>query len=106
MRRRRVVFSDRAEHDLQEIGFWLSDQVSPDFSVAYLQRIRKRASSLRYAGERGSSRTIGKQQFRLIGLMGHISIAFFVDDDTVTIFKVIYGGQDWESALSDLWDDD
>ncbi|WP_306127169.1 hypothetical protein [Roseitalea sp. MMSF_3516] len=36
---------------------------------------------------------------RIVGFERRITIAFTIDDDTVTFLRFFYGGQDWEDAF-------
>lgn len=99
MRRRRVVIAPSAETDLRQISAWLARETSGRFAARYTRRIVLRTKSLALAGERGTLRKINGRTFRLIPIMPSISVAFHVDDEKVTIFRIIHGGQDWEAAI-------
>ena len=75
-------------------------QVSPSFSKTYLGRVRKRIDTLAYGSERGTVREEAGVGVRVIGIMGPISVAFVVTDTRVVVLRILYRGQDWQSALT------
>lgn len=97
MKHRRIRYSPAAERDLEHISDWLADVASENTAIRYIRQIKRRVETLEHASERG---TLRDQQtgLRVIGILASVSIAFTVNDDAVTIQRVIYGGQDWLAA--------
>ncbi len=104
MRRRRIEYTPRARQDLIAIAEWLRDVASRDTARAYTRRVRQRIESLRDSAERGSVRDGPVDNLRVIGLMPSISVAFVTTEDVVRILRVMYGGQNWQSDLSEQSD--
>ncbi|WP_366525535.1 type II toxin-antitoxin system RelE/ParE family toxin [Devosia sp.] len=98
MRRRRIVYRRRAREDIREIARWFALRVSRQFASAYVERIRARIRSFEFAGERGTVRDEIGPGVRAIGLMQSITIAFAINAESVIILRVVYGGQDWQTA--------
>jgi toxin ParE1/3/4 len=104
MRRRRIEYTPRARRDLIAIGQWVHDVASRDTARSCMHRVRQRIESLRDSAERGSVRDGPVDNLRVIGLMRSISVAFVTTEDVVRILRVMYGGQDWQSDLSEQSD--
>ena len=101
MRTRRLVYRRMAQADLRQIKNWMALRVSPAFARDYLRRIRTRIESLQQASERGTLREDIRPGLRAIGLMPSITVVFVVTTDRVVVFRVLYGGQDWQPLLTD-----
>lgn len=100
MRKRRVELSPEALQDMEAIGLWLTEAASSVVARRYLARLRKRLSSLAYGSERGTVHDNLSSGLRMIGITATVSVAFRVKDDRVTVLRVVYGGQDWQAALT------
>ena len=106
MRHHRLVYRPRARRDIHEIARWLAFRVSRQFASKYVERIKTRIQSLKFAGERGTIRQDIGPGVRAIGLMEAITVAFVVNAESVVILRVIYGGQDWRADLTTDADED
>jgi toxin ParE1/3/4 len=100
MKRRRIVYSSTARQDLRALTKLLIETASTQVAKRYLDRVKARVMSLQSGSERGSIRDQASG-LRVIGLLPNLSVAFFVEREAVIISRVIYGGQDWQAALSD-----
>lgn len=100
MIRRVVAFSPEAQADLEALYEHIAEAASEGVAIAYLRRVRTYLAGFDLASERGSSREDMRPGLRLIGFERRITIAFTVDEQEVMIQRVIYGGQDWDSALA------
>ncbi|MCR6672682.1 type II toxin-antitoxin system RelE/ParE family toxin [Devosia ginsengisoli] len=106
MRKRRVVLAPEALADLAAISTWLREEASAAVAQRYLARIKKRLAGLAHASERGTVRDDVAKGLRVIGIAASASVAFRVQDDRVTVLRVVYGGQNWQSVLTTESDDD
>lgn len=100
MIRRNVVFAPEARADLIALYDWIAYAVSPDVALAYVERIERFVANFDMASERGSRRDDVRPGLRIVGFERRLTIAFMVDDVSVTILRVFYGGRDWEGDLS------
>lgn len=101
---RSVRYAPAAERDLEVISDWLADATSEPAAIRYIRRIKQRIETLADGSERGTVRD-GETGIRVIGILPSVSVAFFVEGDSVNIQRVIYGGQDWQTALTAEDDD-
>lgn len=97
MKRRAVLYATAASGDLD----WIYDTIaeaSESLVTAsrYEQRIREFCESLDTASERGTRRDDG---IRIIGFERRVTVAFVVNDESVVILRIFYGGADWGRAL-------
>lgn len=99
MHKRRIVLLDSAYEDLGRLDDWLSEVASEIVAQRFVDKILARLQSLEDAGSRGTVRT-ELPGLRVIGLFRNITIAFVVGDNSVVVHRVIYGGQNWQSALT------
>lgn len=102
MKRRSVLLSPEAEADLIALYDYIAEEASPRIAANYLDRIETYVRGFEFTSERGTMRDGVRPGLRTIGFERRITIAFTVTDDTVTILRLFYGGQDWRSALEDL----
>lgn len=100
MKKRRVVLSRQAIADISHIGIWLTQEASVAVARRYVGRIKTSLTDLALASERGTVRNEILDGLRVIGILGSATVAFRVSDDTVTILRVLHGGQDWQTALT------
>lgn len=100
MKERRVVFSHKAEAELQELYEWIAAAASPDVAFGYVTRIEAFCQRLGLASERGLSRDDIRPNLRILGFERRVTIAFIVEPERVVILRLFYGGRDWETLLS------
>jgi len=96
MRRRRIRYTTIAQTELINIGRWLSRVASERVARRFTSRIRAAIQKLEFASERGSLRD-EKHGLRVIGLLPTVTITFTVEEDTVTIHRILHNGQDWSA---------
>lgn len=94
MRKRRVVYSPAAQKDLVVIARWLALRASAQVARRFDTRIRDAVRTLEYASERGTLRD-EQLRLRVIGILPSVSAAFSVEEDAVTIHRILSHGQNW-----------
>ena len=97
----RVVFSPEAEEQLVALFRHIADAASPDIAARYTEAIVSYCESLREFPHRGTKRDNVRPGLRITHYRKRAVIAFAVDDEHVSILGVFYGGQDYESVLSE-----
>lgn len=98
-----VYFTPDAVADLAAIYDYITDTSGfPDVAYAYMQRLRQKCEGLTLAPERGTKRDDIRKNLRILALEKNAVAAFEVQEDKrmVTILNVFYGGQDYETLLS------
>ncbi len=101
MIRRAVVYTPEAEADLLALYQWIADAATPGTAFAYVDRIEKFLDGFEVASDRGTRRDDLAPGLRTVGFERRLTIAFTVNDRSVTILRIFYGGQDWSAALSE-----
>ncbi|WP_018264956.1 type II toxin-antitoxin system RelE/ParE family toxin [Methylosinus sp. LW4] len=96
MRRRAIVFSPEARDDILQIYDWIEERAGSDVALAYIGRLETYCR----ASERGRRRDDLRPGLRAVGFERRVTIAFFVEEERVTILRLFYGGKDWEAALA------
>jgi len=99
LKRRSVVLAPEAKDDLLGLYDWIAEAADPATAIAYVERIQAFCLAFDLASERGHRRDDIRPGLRIVGFERRLSVAFTVDEDTVTILRLFYGGQDWEKAL-------
>jgi len=99
VRRRELVFSPEAVADLNGLFDYIAEHSSVARAIAYLDRIEEYCVGFDLASERGIRRDDIRPGLRVVGFEGRLSIAFHVDDDTITIDRIFYAGRDITHAL-------
>lgn len=98
---RDVVYSTRAQQQLSDLYLWVAEQSGfPDRAEAYVSAIFDYCDKLSDFSFRGIARDDLRPGLRTIGFRRRVVIAFAVQESTVEILGVYYGGQDYESLLS------
>nr|WP_306264989.1 type II toxin-antitoxin system RelE/ParE family toxin [Pararhizobium sp. IMCC3301] len=100
MKRRVVEFAPEAREDLFALYEWISAKASPRIALGYIERIETYCNDFDLASQRGRSREDIRQGLRIIGFDRRLAIAFIVSDNTVTLLRLFYGGQNWDDDLS------
>jgi toxin ParE1/3/4 len=100
LRRRDVAFAPEAVDDLVRLYEWIADAAEPDTAMAYVERLEAYCLGFDLASERGTLRGDVRPGLRIVGFERRITIAFVVDDQSVTVLRLFYGGRDWERALT------
>lgn len=100
MKERRVVLSPEAESDLGDVYDWVAAQASSyEVALSYLERVQAFCRRLSVASERGHLRSDVRPGLRIIGFERRLTIAFVVDEDTVTVLRIFAAGRNWESSF-------
>lgn len=98
---RAIIFRPAAEADLIELFDYVAGASSPHRAGQYIDRIEAACLALAEFPERGSLRNDLYPNIRIIGFERRASIAFIIDDHTVRIVRVFYGGR----QFPENWDD-
>ncbi|MGI6245232.1 MAG: type II toxin-antitoxin system RelE/ParE family toxin [Pseudochelatococcus sp.] len=99
MKSRPVAFSPAAREDLRRVYDHIAAAGSPVNASRYVERIWGFCLGLEIASERGHRRDDVSPGLRVVGFEKRITIAFSVEEDSVHILRIFYGGVDWESIL-------
>ncbi len=95
----RVVFSAEAEAQLIAIYEYIANQASPLVALRFTQAIAARCEKLKNMPRRGTRRDDLRPDLRTIGFRRRVTLAFAVDERTVTIVGIFYGGRDVAAAM-------
>jgi toxin ParE1/3/4 len=96
---RRVVFSPRARNDLRTIYEWISARAGERVAINYIDRLERFCLGFDIGSERGHRRDDIRLGLRIAGFERRVTLAFSVEEKTVTMLRVFYGGQNWEDEL-------
>ncbi|MEJ0096792.1 MAG: type II toxin-antitoxin system RelE/ParE family toxin [Bauldia sp.] len=99
MKRRSVVFAPEAANDLLRLYEWIADAAGPSIAIEYIDQLEAYCLGFDLASECGILRDDIRPGLRIVGFKRRMTIAFTVDEKIVTVLRVFYGGQDWESTL-------
>ena len=96
-----VVFTPEAEEQLAELYHYIAVSASPRIAAQYADRIVDYCESLQTLPKRGVLRDDIRPGLRVLGYRRRVAIAFEVSDTQVAILGIFYGGQDFETELSE-----
>jgi plasmid stabilization system protein ParE len=96
-----VVFSPEAEEQLAELYRYIAAAASPDIAARYTKAIVSYCESLNTFPQRGTRRDDVRPGLRITHYKKRAVIAFDVAGELVSVIGVFYGGQDYETLLSD-----
>lgn len=99
MNERRVVLAPEAGDDLTELYDWIAGRASPQVAMGYLERVEAFLGGLSVGSERGHLRGDVRPGLRIVGFERRLTVAFTVEEDTVTVLRVFTAGRDWESSF-------
>lgn len=99
MRQNRVVFSELARRQLDELYDFIAERAHPDIALSFVERIEAFCRGLETFPERGSLRNEVRPGLRIVGFRRQASIAFTVTGATVVILAVFRRGADTEALL-------
>lgn len=97
--KRRVIFAPEARDDLLSLYDYIAEQSGHRTALRYIGRIEEYCRGFDLASERGTRRDDLRPGLRIVGFQGRITIAFHIDDDTVTIDRIFYAGRDVDRIL-------
>ena len=96
-----VVFSPQAEAQLLALFSQIAAASSPEIAAHYTDAIVQQCETLSTFPMRGAGRDDLHPGLRVFGFRRRVSIAFEVDDGSVTIAGIFYGGQNLETVFDD-----
>ena len=99
MKVRRIAYTAAARADVDRIQTWLSEKASPVSAYAVTTRILDFIDGLAIGSMRGQAREDLRPGLRVVPFERAV-IAFAVHADTVSILRIFYGGEDWETAFA------
>jgi toxin ParE1/3/4 len=97
----RVIFTPRAERQIDRLHEYITDKASESRANGYINRIVAFCNGLATFPVRGRPRDDLLGGLRTIGFERCITIAFVVTADAVLIEGIFYGGRDFEAAFQD-----
>jgi toxin ParE1/3/4 len=106
VKRYRVVFSELAARQLDELYEFIAAQAHPDVAMGYIERIESFCRGLETFPERGTARPELRPGLRTLGFERRATVAFAVTDDRVVILQILYGGQDVAGRLGAAQEED
>ena len=95
------MFSPEATEQLAELYQYIAFEASPEIALRYTEAIVNYCESLCNFPLRGTIRDDVRPGLRVTNYKKRAVIAFAVEKDIVYIVVVFYGGQDYESRLSE-----
>ncbi|WOQ16881.1 type II toxin-antitoxin system RelE/ParE family toxin [Raineyella sp. W15-4] len=99
---RRVVYSPRAQEQLDRLYLWIAEQSGlPDRAECYVSAILGYCDGLAEFPMIGIARDDLRAGLRTIGFLHRAVITFAVHETAIEIHGVYYGGQDYESLIAD-----
>jgi toxin ParE1/3/4 len=99
VKRREVVLSLEARADLRWIYDTIALTAGRITAMRYIERIEAHCRGFDYASERGTRRDTLRPGLRAVGFERRVTIAFTVEADKVVIFRIFYGGFNWEDEF-------
>jgi toxin ParE1/3/4 len=96
---RTVVFTPEARDDLFDLYDYIAEHSSPRRALGYISRIEQSCMSLETFPERGTLRDDLRPGLRVMGFERRVLIAFRVNDGSVAILRILYGGRSVERAF-------
>lgn len=99
-----VFLTPDAIDDLKSIyGYIAENSGYPETAYRYIQKLKEKCENLKTAPLRGQRRDDIRPLLRILPIDKNAVIAFEVNEDkqTVTVFNVFYGGQDYETLMKD-----
>lgn len=100
MKQREVVFSPEAIDDLNRLYDWIASVAGSTVALRYTERIETFCMRLDLVSERGVLREDIRPGLRVLGFERRLTVALSVKAETVTIYRLFYGGQNWEEVLA------
>jgi toxin ParE1/3/4 len=100
VKQREVVFSLEAIDDLNRLYDWIASVAGSTVALQYIGRIETFCTRRDLASERGVLRKDIRPGLRVVGFERRLTVTFSVEADIVTIYRLFYGGQNWEEELA------
>jgi len=99
--RYQVDFSPVAQYQLESLYDYIAQASTPSIAARYVHGIIDYCESLSTFPLRGTAREDLRPGLRMTHYKKRVVIAFRVQERRVTIISIFYGGQDYETLLSD-----
>ena len=97
----RVVFAPEAEQQLVTLYRYIAQEASPAIAERFTNAIVAHCEKLENFPNRGTPRDDLRPGLRTTAYRRRVTIAYAGDSDQVAILDIFYGGQDYETMLSD-----
>jgi toxin ParE1/3/4 len=97
----RIIFTPEAADQLADLYHYIAEAVAPEIAAQYTEAIVSYCENLHIFPHRGTMRDDVRPGLRITNYKKRTVIAFHVDADLVSIIGVFYGGQDYETILSE-----
>ena len=94
-----VRFRAQARHDMITQLRYLSEKASPTIAHNYLIRIKTFCLSLATFPQRGTEIPGNLPGIRMVGFERRVTILFRIEENSVRILRVLFGGQDIPIAI-------
>lgn len=99
MKQRAIRVGPRAAADIRRVGRYIAHFGAPRTAEAYVGRLAEFVVHLDIATERGLDRADIHAGLRIIPFEKSAVVALLVGEESATVIRVFYRGQDWEGAL-------
>ena len=96
-----VEILPEAGEQLRDLEDYIASAATPAIASGFVTEIVDACSRLDTFPNRGTPRDDVRKGIRTIPFRRRTTIAYVVEDARVVILGIYYGGQDWESRLSD-----
>ena len=95
-----IFFAPEAREDLRALYLFIAERAGDLRAIAYIERIETYCNGFASFPERGIRRDDLLPGLRVVGFERRISIAFHIQDRTVTFDRILYGGRDLDDLLN------
>jgi toxin ParE1/3/4 len=96
----KIVFAPEARDDLRRLYLFIAERAGASRAFAYVEKIENYCRSLEDFPERGMRHDHILTGLRIVGFEHRVSIAFQVSANTVTFYRIAYGGRDFASLMT------
>lgn len=96
-----VIYSPLASRQLADLRSYIENNSGPARAAAYVDALIDHCNSLSTFPERGTRRDDVAPGLRTLGYRRRVTIAFTVEQESVIIQGVFYGGQDFAAAFEE-----
>lgn len=100
MRTYRIIFTPEARDQLDQLHGYIADAAGADIASGFVDGIVDHIAGLSAFPRRGTARDDIRPGLRTMGWRRRVTIAFVVEERTVVVIGVFYGGRDFETLLS------
>lgn len=97
----RVIFTPEAEEQLTALYNYIAEVASPEIAAQYTEAIVNYCENLHTFPHRGTLRDDVRPGLRITNYKKRAVIAFHVHADLISIIGVFYGGQNYETILTE-----